>query len=62
MCAYYLIKSGNRSTNYCNFKVLVSVNNILTFLQKLLCDMKISAISFGAKAISTADTTIACPE
>ena len=46
MCAYYLIKSGNRSTNYCNFKVLMSVNNILTFLHYgvLQIWMRISAI------------------
>lgn len=55
-------RSGNRSVNYCNFKVLMSVYNTLTFLQQLLWDMKISVVSFGAETVSTADTAVACPE
>ena len=38
----------------------MSVKDILTFLQQLLYAMKIYVVSFGAKAVSTADTTVVC--
>ena len=40
----------------------MSAKDILTFLQQLLYAMKIYVVSFGAKAVSTADTTVVCPE
>ena len=40
----------------------MGVKDILTFLQQLLYAMKIYVVSFGAKAVSTADTTVVCPE
>lgn len=38
------------------------VNDILTSLQQLLCDMKIPVISLGGKATGTANIAVACPE
>lgn len=62
MCVYSLIRSGDKSPYYCHFSTLMGVNNILTSLQQLLCDMKISVVSFGGKVTGAANITVACPE
>ena len=40
----------------------MSVKDILTFLHQLLYAMKMYVVSLGVKAVSTADTTMVCPE
>jgi hypothetical protein len=37
---------------------MMSVKDILRYLQQLYCDMKISVISIGDKVTGTADTTV----
>lgn len=54
---YILMRCSSQSPNNYNFKELVNMKDILTYLQNL-CDTEISVICFGDKRTSTVNTAM----
>ena len=61
MCFFINIPK-TRSNNYDYVNVVMSVNDILRYLQKLKCSLNTLVISVGYKVTGTLKTTVAyCP-